>query len=88
MKRFGWMWGLLLGLCLVGGLAAPGSGESPTEESLIELREIAVEPRDGGLAVQIKMSGPAAYQTSLIDTPTRLVKIGRASCRERVYDDV
>jgi len=73
MKRFGWMWGLLLGLCLVGGLAAPGSGESPTEESLIELREIAVEPRDGGLAVQIKMSGPAAYQTSLIDTPTRLV---------------
>ncbi len=73
MKRFGWIWSFLLGLCLVGGLAAPGSGESPTGESLIQLQDVAVEPRDGGLAVQIKTSGPAAYQTALIDTPTRLV---------------
>src|SRR5712691_8113447 len=73
MKRFGWMWGLLLGLGLVGALVAPGSGESPTGESLVQLREISVEPRDGGLAVQIKTSGPTAYQTSLIDTPTRLI---------------
>src|SRR3990172_11471458 len=73
MKRFGWMWGFLLGLGLVGGLAAPGSGESPTGESLVQLRDISVEPRDAGLAVQIKMSGPAAYETALIDRPTRLV---------------
>ncbi len=73
MKRFGWMWGLLLGLGLVGALVAPGSGESPTGESLVQLREIAVEARDQGLAVQIKTSGPTAYQTSLIDTPTRLI---------------
>ena len=56
MKRFGWMWGFLLGLGLVGGLAAPGSGESPTGESLVQLREISVEPRGAGLAVQIKTS--------------------------------
>ncbi len=73
MKRFGWIWGFLLGLGLVGGLAAPGSGESPTGESLVQLREISVEPRDAGLAVQIKTSGPAAYETALIDRPTRLV---------------
>ncbi len=73
MKRFGWMWGFLLGLGLVGGLAAPGSGESPTGESLVQLRDISVEPRDAGLAVQIKTSGPAAYETALIDRPTRLV---------------
>ncbi|MBI3625749.1 MAG: AMIN domain-containing protein, partial [Candidatus Rokubacteria bacterium] len=73
MKRFGWMWGLLLGLGLVGALVAPGSGESPTGDSLVQLREIAVEPRNDGLAVQIKTSGPTAYQTSLIDTPTRLI---------------
>jgi type IV pilus assembly protein PilQ len=73
MKRFGWISCFLLGLGLVGGLAAPGSGESPTGESLVQLREIAVEPRDKGVAVQIKTSGPIAYQTSLIDTPTRLV---------------
>ncbi|OGL03482.1 MAG: hypothetical protein A3I03_06165, partial [Candidatus Rokubacteria bacterium RIFCSPLOWO2_02_FULL_68_19] len=73
MKRFGWMWGFLLGLGLVGGLAAPGSGESPTGESLVQLRDISVEPRGAGLAVQIKTSGPAAYETALIDRPTRLV---------------
>src|SRR3990170_1718421 len=73
MKRFGWMWGFLLGLGLVGGLAAPGSGESPTGESLVQLRDISVEPRGAGLAVQIKTSGPAAYETALIDKPTRLV---------------
>ncbi len=73
MKRFGWMWGFLLGLSLVGGLAAPGAGESPTGESLVQLQDVAVEPRDGGMVVQIKTSGPAAYETSLIDTPTRLV---------------
>ena len=73
MKRFGWMWGFLLGLGLVGGLAAPGSGESPTGESLVQLRDISVEPRDAGLAVQIKTSGPAVYETALIDRPTRLV---------------
>ena len=73
MKRFGWMWGFLLGLSLVGGLAAPGAGESPTGEALVQLQDVAVEPRDGGMAVQIKTSGPAAYETSLIDTPTRLV---------------
>ncbi len=73
MKRFGWMWAFLLGLGLVGGLAAPGSGESPTGESLVQLRDISVEPRDAGLAVQIKTSGPAAYETALIDRPTRLV---------------
>jgi type IV pilus assembly protein PilQ len=67
------MWGFLLGLGLVGGLAAPGSGESPTGESLVQLREISVEPREAGLAVQIKTSGPAAYETALIDRPTRLV---------------
>ncbi|MBI2555421.1 MAG: AMIN domain-containing protein, partial [Candidatus Rokubacteria bacterium] len=32
-----------------------------------------MEPREEGLAVQIKTSGPAAYETALIDTPTRLV---------------
>ena len=32
-----------------------------------------MEPRDAGLAVQIKTSGPAAYETALIDRPTRLV---------------
>jgi len=73
MKRFGWIWGFLLGLGLVGGLAAPGSGESPTGESLVQLREISVEPRDAGLAILIKTSGPAAYETALIDRPTRLV---------------
>ena len=73
MKRFGWMCGFLLGVGLVGGLAAPGSGECQTGESLVQLREISVEPRDEGLAVQIKTSGPTAYQTSLIDTPLRLV---------------
>ena len=73
MKRFGSMWGFLLGLGLVGGLAAPGSGESPTGESLVQLRDISVEPRGAGLAVQIKTSGPAAYETALIDRPTRLV---------------
>lgn len=73
MKRFGWMWGFLLGLGLVGGLAAPGSGESPTGESLVQLREVSVEPRDAGLAVQIKTSGPAVYETALIDRPIRLV---------------
>ncbi|MBI3031089.1 MAG: AMIN domain-containing protein [Candidatus Rokubacteria bacterium] len=73
MKRFGWVWGFLLGLGLVGGLAAPGSGESPTGESLVQLREVSVEPRDAGLVVQIKTSGPAAYETALIDRPTRLV---------------
>ena len=73
MNRFGWIWGFLLGFGLVGGLAAPGSGESPTGESLVQLREISVEPRDAGLAVQIKTSGPAVYETALIDRPTRLV---------------
>ncbi len=73
MKRFGWVSCFLLGLGLVGGLAAPGSGESPNGESLVQLREVAVEPRDDGVAVQIKTSGPIAYQTSLLDTPTRLV---------------
>jgi len=73
MKRFRWISCFLLGLGLVGGLAAPGSGESPTGESLVQLRDVAVEPRDEGLAVQIKTSGPIAYQTSLIDMPTRLV---------------
>lgn len=73
MKRFRWISCFLLGLGLVGGLAAPGSGESPTGESLVQLREVAVEPRDEGVAVQIKTSGPTAYQTSLIDTPTRLI---------------
>lgn len=73
MKRFGWLCGVLLGLGLVGGLPAPGSGESPTGESLVQLREITVEPRDEGLAVQIKTSGPAAYETALIEAPTRLV---------------
>lgn len=73
MKRFGWVLGFLLGLGLVGGLAAPGSGESPTGASLVQLRDVAVEPRDGGLAVQIKMSGPVTYETSLIDAPTRLI---------------
>ncbi len=73
MKRFGWIGGVLLGWSLVGALAAPGSGESPAGESLVQLREVTVEPRDGGLWVQIKTSGPAAYQASLIDTPTRLV---------------
>src|SRR3989304_2340912 len=73
MRGFGWMWCFLLGLGLVGGLAAPGSGESPTGESLVQLRDISVEPRDAGLAVQIKTSGPAAYETALIDKPTRLV---------------
>lgn len=74
MKRFGWVWGFLLGLGLAGGLAAPGSGESPTRELLVQLRGVTVQPRDGGLAVQIKTSGPAmSYETSLIDAPTRLV---------------
>ncbi len=73
MKRFGWVCGVLLGLGLVGGLAAPGSGESPTGQSLVQLQDISVEPRDGGVVVQIKTTGPVAYETKLIDTPTRLV---------------
>src|SRR3989304_4101382 len=73
MKRFGWMWGFLLGLGLVGGLAAPGSGESPTGESLVQLREISVEPRDAGLAVQIKTSGPAAPEAE-----TKPVEVAKA----------
>ncbi|MBI4591401.1 MAG: AMIN domain-containing protein [Candidatus Rokubacteria bacterium] len=73
MKRFGWMWGFLLGLSLVGGLAAPGAEESPTDESLVQLRDVTVEPRDDGLAVRIKTSGAVKYETALIDTPTRLV---------------
>lgn len=71
MKRSLVVWGVLLGVGLAGGLPAPSAGESPA--SPVQLREVSVERRDGGVAVQIATSGPTAYQTALIDTPTRLV---------------
>jgi type IV pilus assembly protein PilQ len=73
MKRVGWISGVLLGVLLAGGGASPAAGESPTGESLVKLREVSVEPLKEGIAVLIKTTGAAAYQTAMIDTPTRLI---------------
>jgi len=64
MKR----WRGVLGLLLVLGFASPGASEPP-----VELQNVTVEPRAGGVAVILRTTGPVKYAASLIDTPTRLV---------------
>jgi type IV pilus assembly protein PilQ len=69
MMKFRW----ILGIFLILGLAAPGLGESPTGESLVQLRDVTVEPKEDGLTAQLRMTGQAKYEHALIDTPWRVV---------------
>lgn len=70
MTRVRWLLGIFL---IILGLVAPAGGESPTGESLVQLKDVTVEPKDDGLTVRLHTTGPAKYRHSLIDTPFRVV---------------
>jgi len=70
MMRFGRILGIFL---ILLGLAAPAAGANPTGESLVQLRDVTVEPREGTFAVQLHTTGQVRYQHALIDTPYRVV---------------
>jgi type IV pilus assembly protein PilQ len=60
-------------LLVLLGLWAPGMGVAQTVDPSVQVRDVSVDRLDSGLAVRIKMSGPAPYHAVLIDSPTRLV---------------
>ncbi len=69
MTRLRWILGIFLALVL----AAPATGENPTRASLVRLKDIAVEPRADGVAVQLYTTSQVQYRHALIDTPYRVV---------------
>jgi hypothetical protein len=70
----------LLAATLVALLAAPGA----TAEPRVVVSDVALETRDGGLAVVIRASAPPDYTASLFDGPWRIV----IDMREAAYRTV
>jgi type II secretory pathway component GspD/PulD (secretin) len=62
--------GLLLFLLAV---VAGGIGTAQTPDAAVQVTSLSVERVTDGVAVRIKTSGPAKFQSSFIDTPNRLV---------------
>ena len=56
---------------LVIGLLSPGIGRAQTAPA--ELRNVSIDRAADGVTVKIKTSGPARYQATLMESPTRLV---------------
>jgi type IV pilus secretin PilQ/predicted competence protein len=63
----------IVGLAVVVSLAVAGIGASQTADTPIELKDVSIERAFDGASVTVKTSGPARYEATLIDTPTRLV---------------
>jgi type IV pilus assembly protein PilQ len=62
--------GLLMFLLAV---VAGGIGTAQTPDAAVQVTSLSVERVSDGVAVRIKTSGPAKFQSSFIDTPNRLV---------------
>ncbi|HEU5321265.1 MAG TPA: AMIN domain-containing protein [Methylomirabilota bacterium] len=69
-------------LALVLALAGPGGpGSGRAAEPPLVVREVALEPADGGLAVAIRTSAAPAYEVHVFDGPWRIV----VDIRDAVY---
>jgi type IV pilus assembly protein PilQ len=62
-----------LGLFFLLAVVATGIGTAQTPDPAVRVTSLSVERTPDGVAVRIKTSGPAKYQTSFIDLPNRLV---------------
>jgi len=60
----------IVGLLL---LAAAGIGTAQMQDTAVQVSAVSVDKTADGVAVRIKTSGPAKYQSSFIDSPHRLV---------------
>jgi len=56
---------------LVIGLLSPGISRAQTAP--VQLRNVSIDRAADGVTVKIKTSGPARYQATLMESPTRLV---------------
>ena len=56
---------------LVIGLLSPGISRAQTAP--VQLRNVSIDRAADGVTVKIKTSGPARYQVTLMESPTRLV---------------
>jgi type IV pilus assembly protein PilQ len=55
------------------GLASPGAGAAQTAGATARLTDVSVERGEAGATVHLRTAGPARYQATLMDGPTRLV---------------
>jgi type IV pilus assembly protein PilQ len=63
----------MAGLLLLAGLLAPSAAGAQMSDAPVELKAVSVEQVQDGVTVLVKTSGPARYETRLIDTPHRLI---------------
>lgn len=62
-----------VGLLLLLAVGAAGSGTAQTPDAAVQVTSLSVERVADGVTVRIRISGPAKYQSSFIDSPNRLV---------------
>jgi type IV pilus assembly protein PilQ len=62
-----------VGLLLLLVAVAAGSASAQTPDAVLKVTSLSVERAADGVTVRIKTSGPPKYQSSFIDSPSRLV---------------
>jgi len=63
----------IVGLLLVLAAITAGIGSAQIPDTSVQVSSVSVDRMADGVAVRIKTSGPAKYQSSFIDSPNRLV---------------
>ena len=63
----------IAGLVVALSLAVTGIGSSQTADTPVQLKDVSIDRASDGASVTVKTSGPAQYEATLIDSPTRLV---------------
>ena len=62
-----------MGLLLLLAVAPTGIGTAQTPDATVQVTSLSVNRLADGVTVRIKTSGPAKYQSSFIDSPSRVV---------------
>jgi len=62
-----------VGLLLLLGVAVAGIASAQTPDAAVKVMSFSVERAADGVTVRVRTSGPPKYQSSFLDSPSRLV---------------
>jgi type II secretory pathway component HofQ len=63
----------LIAIVALAALAVPASAGAQAPAAPVQLKDVTVSPQGGGVTVQLKTTGPARHEATLIDSPPRVV---------------